>query len=65
MSVFSTRSTKDSIREMLEVGNTVRVLVEFEEAILVKKDTPEKIKSLEIKIPAQDEPSESVKPKSQ
>ena len=62
MSSFK-RNTKDSISEMLEVGNTVRVQVTFEEAILVKKSTPDKVKSLEIKIPAHDEPSESVKPK--
>ena len=60
---MSKRNTKDSISEMLEVGNTVRVQVTFEEAILVKKGTPDKVKSLEIKIPAHDEPSESVKPK--
>ena len=63
MSSLSKRNTKDSISEMLEVGNTVRVQVTFEEAILVKKSTPDKVKSLEIKIPAHDEPSESVKPK--
>lgn len=62
MSSFK-RDTNDSISEILEVGNTVRVQVTFEEAILVKKSTPDKVKSLEIKIPAHDEPSESVKPK--
>ena len=50
MSSFLKRNTKDSLREMLEAGKTVRVQVAFEEATLVKKRTPEKIESLEIKI---------------
>ena len=63
MSSLFKRNKKDSISELLEGGNTVRVQVTFENAILVKKDSPDKVKSLEIKIPARDEPSESVKPK--
>ena len=63
MSSLFKRNTKDSISEMLEGGNTVRVQVTFDEVILMKKNTPEKVKSLEIRIPAHDEPSESVSPK--
>ena len=63
MSSLFKRNTKDSISEMLEGGSTVRVQVTFEEVILMKKNTPEKVKSLEIRIPAHDEPSESVSPK--
>ena len=63
MSSFCKRRRTNSVSNILEVENTVNVQVRFEEVTLIKKDTPEKVKSLEIRIPACEEPSESVLPK--